>query len=65
MKFFKAFYESLGNSKEQRFKRLWVLIVTIGLFSMLILNVGYDEHKGGCYFKPLDVDIKLQKGDDK
>ena len=58
MKFFKSFYESLGNSKEQRFKRLWLLIITIGIFTMLIINVGYEKEKGGFYLKPLDISIK-------
>jgi hypothetical protein len=58
MKFIKWFYESLGNSKEQRFKRLWLLIVTLGVIIMLTVNIGYEKSKGGLYWKPADISIK-------
>jgi hypothetical protein len=58
MKFFKSFYDSLGNTKEQKFKRFWLLVITGGIFTMLIVNVGYEKEKGGFYFKPLDISIK-------
>lgn len=56
MKFIKWFYESLGNNKSQRFWRLFLLIVTIGVITMLIINVGYDSKKG-IYWKPADIHI--------
>jgi len=62
MKFFKWFYMGLGNSKEQRFKRLMIIIVTIGIFSVLIVNVGYDKSKGGVYWKPADISINSNIG---
>ena len=64
MKAIKWFYESLGNSKEQRFKRLIILIITFGVISMMIINVGYDKTKGGLYWKPADISLnKKIKGD--
>ena len=56
MNFLKWFYESLGNSKSQRFWRLFLLIVTLGVITMLIINVGYDKSKG-LYWKPADISI--------
>ena len=58
MKFIKWFYEAIGNNKEQRFKRLLTLIITIGVITMFIVNVGYDKTKGGIYWKPADISIK-------
>jgi protein tyrosine phosphatase len=58
MKFIKWFYEAIGNNKSQRFWRLFILIVTIGVITMLIVNVGYDKTKGGIYWKPADISIK-------
>jgi hypothetical protein len=58
MKFIKWFYESLGNSKDQRFKRLWILIMTLGVIIMLTVNIGYEKSKGGLYWKPADISIK-------
>ena len=58
MRFIKWFYMALGNNKEQRFKRLLALIVTIGIITMMIVNVGYDKTKGGLYWKPADISIK-------
>jgi len=63
MRFIKWFYMALGNNKEQRFKRLLALIVTIGIITMMIVNVGYDKTKGGLYWKPADISIK--KGAEK
>lgn len=57
MKVFKWFYESLGNSKGQRFRRLVSLVIIIGVIVIAVFNVGYDKNKG-FYFKPLDVSIK-------
>jgi len=39
-----------------------VLAAIVGLFTMLIFNVGYDT-KSGCYYKPnnLEVHIKNSK----
>lgn len=62
MKFLKWFYEGLGNNKEQRFKRLMIIIVTMGIISMMIINVGYDKSKGGIYWKPADISIKKTVG---
>jgi len=61
MKFIKWFYESLGNNKSQRFWRLFLLIVTIGVITMLIINVGYEKSKG-IYWKPADISIKKSFG---
>lgn len=56
--FLKWFYKSLGNNKSQRFWRLILLIITIGVISMLIINIGYDKNKGGVFWKPADISIK-------
>lgn len=53
--FLKWFYSNLGNSKGQRFSRFIIIIVTIGIILMLIINVGYDDSKGGLYWKPADI----------
>jgi len=58
MKIVKWFYEALGNNKEQRFRRLLLLIITIGFISMMIINVGYEKEKGGLYWKPADISLK-------
>lgn len=58
MGFLKWFYESLGNTKEQRFERLMIIIITLGVISMFIINVGYDKTKGGLFWKPADISIK-------
>jgi len=57
IKFFKFFYEGLGTSKGQRFRRFTILLALIGIIIMLIVNVGYDKSKGGFYLKPIDVSI--------
>lgn len=53
MKFIKWFYEALGNSKEQRFTRLMIIIITIGLFTVSIINIGYED--GKFYWKPANI----------
>ena len=58
MNIFFRFYNMLGNSKGQRFSRFMILILTIGIISMLIVNLGYDKTKGGWYWKPADISIK-------
>ena len=55
--FLKWFYNNLGNSKGQRFTRLMIIIITIGIISMLIINLGYND-KRGFYWKPADISIK-------
>ena len=57
MNFFKSFYNGLGKTTEKRFKRFLLLIITVGIITMLIVNVGYEKEKGGFYFKPLDISI--------
>ena len=61
MKFFKWFYESLGNSKSQRFWRLTFLIFIIGVIIVAVFNVGYKD--GKIFWKPLDVSINKTLGD--
>lgn len=61
MKFIKWFYESLGNNKGQRFWRLFLLIITIGVISMMIINVGYEKEKG-FFWKPADISINKAVG---
>ena len=61
MKFFKWFYESLGNNKGQRFRRLVFLVLVVGIVIVAIFNVGYDKNKG-IYWKPLDVSINKNIG---
>jgi len=42
---------------------MMILAAIIGLFTILIFNIGYDA-KSGCYYKPnnLEVHIKKNKG---
>ena len=47
-----------GTDKNKRFVRLIALIATIGVISMMIINVGYDKSKGGLYWKPADISIR-------
>jgi hypothetical protein len=56
MKFIKWFYDNLGNTKAQRFRRLILLLALIGFIITAVFNVGYDKNKG-VYWKPLDVSI--------
>lgn len=60
MKFLKWFYESLGNSKSQRFWRLLLLVMIVGVIVMGVVNVGYDKTKGGLYWKPADISLRKQ-----
>jgi len=60
VKFFKAFYEGLGNTKKQRFNRFLLLIVVIGFISMLIINIGYEKDRG-IYWKPFDISVGVKK----
>lgn len=46
----------LGTDKNKRFTRLMILILTIGIISMGIINVGYKD--GKFYWKPADISIK-------
>jgi len=57
IKFFKYFYNVLGNNKSQRFRRLLLLLALIGLIVSSIINFGYDKGKGGFYWKPADISI--------
>ena len=47
-----------GTDKNKRFTRLIIFIITVGIISMLIINVGYEKSKGGLYWKPADISIK-------
>jgi hypothetical protein len=44
-------WELLGNSKQERFKRLMNLIITIAICIMLFQNVrcGYNKKDGKCH----------------
>ena len=55
------FYNMLGNNKKEKFTRLMMMFAMIGLFTMLIINVGYDK-KQGCYWKPADIHINKKIG---
>jgi len=61
MKLLAKMYENLGTNKGQRFFRFLLLIITIGVISMLIINVGYDKTKGGIFWKPFDISVDLKK----
>lgn len=37
-----------------------VLALIVGLFTILIFNVGYDA-KSGCYYKPNNLELKIKK----
>ena len=52
------FYNLLGNSKKEKFTRFLILVSVILISLMMIINVGYDKTKGGCYWKPADISIK-------
>lgn len=54
MKTLKLMYEGLGNTKEQRFKRFWILFITVIVGLNLIFNVGYTTEKG-FYWKPFEA----------
>ena len=56
MNLFFKFYNMHGNTKGQGFSRFMILILTIGLISMLIINLGYKD--GKWYWKPADISIK-------
>ena len=38
------------------------ILILVGLFAIVILCVGYDRKHGGCYFKPLDLNIDIKEG---
>jgi hypothetical protein len=52
----------LGTNSKQAFKRVIILIITIGVFTTLILNVGCGIKDGQFFFewKPADVSIKKE-----
>jgi hypothetical protein len=52
----------LGKNQKQAFKRIIILIAMIGLFTTLILNVGFGFQNGKFYFtwRPADVSIKKE-----
>lgn len=54
MNILKNFYNMLGNTKEQKFYRFWLLIITIIIGINLIVNVGYNKEKG-LHWVPADV----------
>jgi len=37
-----------------------ILALIIGLFTILVFNVGYDA-KSGCYYKPNTLELKIKK----
>ena len=61
MKLLAKMYLALGANKSQRFFRFLILVITVGIISMLIINVGYDKSKGGIYWKPFDISVELKK----
>jgi alpha-N-acetylglucosamine transferase len=61
MKILAKMYFALGANKSQRFFRFLLLVITVGIISMLIINVGYDKSKGGIYWKPFDISVELKK----
>jgi len=60
VKFFKAFYEGLGNTKKQRFNRFLLLVVIVGIGLNLFFNIGYSKEKG-LYWKPFDASVSVKK----
>ena len=42
-----------GSDKNKRFIRLIIFIITIGIISMAIINVGYEN--GKFYWKPANI----------
>lgn len=41
-------------------KLLIVFIALIGVITMMIINVGYDNQQG-CYWKPADVKVDIKR----
>ena len=41
-------------------KALIILVLFIGIFAVLIVNVGYDSQQG-CYWRPADVKVHIEK----
>ena len=37
-----------------------VFATIVGLFTILIFNVGYDT-KSGCYYKPNNLEVRIKK----
>ncbi len=62
MKRLKAFYDMLGNSKKEKFKRFTLLLIVIGVIAMLIINVGYSKETG-CTWRPADIHINKKVGE--
>lgn len=62
MNFFLKFYNGLGNSKGQRFTRLVIIMIILGLIWIGSTNIGYDSTKGGWYLKPNEVSIHKNFG---
>ena len=54
MNTFLKFYNALGNSKGQKFFRFFLLVITIGIITVAIINVGYNKEKG-FYWMPADI----------
>ena len=50
-----------GNTSAQRFKRLMIILITIGIIYVLNVNLGYDKTKGGFYWKPLDAHVEVKR----
>ena len=38
-----------------------IIIIIIGVFSVLIFNVGYDPKAGGWYWKPNTLEVNIKK----
>ncbi len=39
---------------------MMILAAIIGLFTILIFNIGYDA-KSGCYYKPNNLEVHIKK----
>jgi hypothetical protein len=51
-------YEFIIFLFKNHFWKVLMTLVVIFLSISMIINVGYDKDKGGCYWKPADISIK-------